>query len=53
MEDLGQLQAPVKPVKRENTYITEPNGYGEVCDCCETAHHHRVTGPTAVTELNE
>ena len=32
MEDLGQLQAPVKPVKRENTYITEPNGYGEVRD---------------------
>ena len=30
MEDLAQLQAPVKPVRRENTYITEPSGYGEV-----------------------
>ena len=30
MEDPGQLQAPVKPVRRENTYITEPSGYGEV-----------------------
>ena len=31
MEDTGAFsQGPPKPVVRENTYITEPAGYGEV-----------------------
>ena len=30
MDDLSQLQAPPKAVRRENTYIMTPAGYGDV-----------------------